>query len=104
MIFQDTFRTKLFALIDVFILIKIHVFIRVQKMKYTMQVTKNTKNNLRKNTLKKYNKMIKHANDQPGMKELMRAYGRYDELIKQSNEYFANIAPQKIIITSNSTS
>lgn len=47
--------------------------------------------------------MIKHAQEQPGVAELMEAYGRYDEYIKQADAYLASLRPKDIISTTDST-
>ena len=47
--------------------------------------------------------LIKKAQEQPGIKELMITYGHYEELIEQSNKYFAEILPKSAISTTNNT-
>ncbi len=51
-----------------------------------------------------YNEIIKRAQEQPGIADLMQVYGHYEELLKQSYEYLANISPKIIISTTNTTS
>ncbi len=51
-----------------------------------------------------YEALLKHAQEQPGITELMQAYGRYDEFIKQAKAYLPSIQPKDIISTTNSTS
>ncbi|MEM3064476.1 MAG: hypothetical protein QW177_03790 [Candidatus Nitrosotenuis sp.] len=46
---------------------------------------------------------MKEAAKQPGIAELMKVYGKYDELVRQSNEYLANTRPRSIISTTNSS-
>ena len=51
-----------------------------------------------------YNKLIKMAQEQPGILELMQIYGQYEELLRISNAYLANTNPEITIVTTNSTS
>jgi len=47
--------------------------------------------------------LIKKAQSQPGITELMRAYGRYEEVIEQSRVYVERQArPVKTTVSSNS--
>jgi hypothetical protein len=48
--------------------------------------------------------LIKQAQKQPGIKELMEAYGYYDRIAKQSAEYFARTRQKVIVSVSNSSS
>jgi hypothetical protein len=50
-----------------------------------------------------YAEIIKKAQNQPGIIELMKAYGQYELLTRQSAEYLNSIPPKVIIFTSDST-
>lgn len=43
--------------------------------------------NSKKSLKTEYEDIIKQAKKQPGISELMRVYGRYDELLAQSQAY-----------------
>ncbi len=48
--------------------------------------------------------LIKKAQSQPGITELMRAYGRYDEVIEQSRAYIeGRVSPVKTTISNHSS-
>jgi len=48
--------------------------------------------------------LIKKAQSQPGITELMRAYGRYDEVLEQSRAYFERRAsPVKTTVSNHSS-
>jgi len=51
-----------------------------------------------------YDEVVKKAQQQPGIAELMKAYGRYDELVKRANAYLSRPGTKVIISTSNSSS
>src|SRR5207244_11037912 len=55
------------------------------------------------NHTKEYDDMISSAQNQPGIPELMKAYGQYDLLVRQTAEYLNSIPPKLIIFTSDST-
>lgn len=48
--------------------------------------------------------LIRKAQSQPGITELMRAYGRYDEVIEQSRAYVERRASQVKTVVSNHSS
>lgn len=48
--------------------------------------------------------LIKEALKQPGIADLMEAYGRYDEYIKQAEAYLSSAQPKNITSTTDSTS
>lgn len=50
-----------------------------------------------------YNSLIKKAQEQPGIAELMQVYGTYDSLVKQANAYLGT-SKAKILISSTNTS
>lgn len=54
-------------------------------------------------TSEEIERMIKHAQEQPGIAELMEAYGRYDEFVKQADAYLSSFRPKDIISTTDST-
>ncbi|MGF3496677.1 MAG: hypothetical protein ACQXXC_03500 [Methanolinea tarda] len=48
--------------------------------------------------------LIKKAQSQPGITELMRAYGRYDEVLEQSRAYVERRAsPVKTTVSNHSS-
>jgi hypothetical protein len=51
-----------------------------------------------------FNEIVKKAQEQPGITELMQVYGNYDSLVKQMNVYLGNTKPKIIISTTNSSS
>lgn len=51
-----------------------------------------------------FNDIIKKAQEQPGIVELMQVYGNYESLVKQTNAYLGNTRPKIIISTTNSSS
>ncbi|MCJ7444944.1 MAG: hypothetical protein MUO26_10515 [Methanotrichaceae archaeon] len=55
-------------------------------------------------TLLELEELIKSAQKQPGIVELMHIYGQYAELLEISNEYLAELKPRNINFSaSNST-
>jgi len=48
--------------------------------------------------------LIRKAQSQPGITELMRAYGRYDEVIEQSRAYVERRVSQVKTVVSNHSS
>ena len=59
---------------------------------------------MKKDDLKKeYDELMKNAQAQPGIKELMSVYGKYENLIRQSHEYLMGTRPKEIISTTNNT-
>jgi hypothetical protein len=48
--------------------------------------------------------LLKRAQEQPGIAELMAVYGRYEEVVAQSHEYLAGTKPKSIISTTSETS
>jgi len=51
-----------------------------------------------------YNDLISKAQNQAGISELMRVYGGYDELLRQSKEYLeSHKVSSQILTTSNSS-
>jgi hypothetical protein len=53
---------------------------------------------------KEYNDLISEANKQPGVSELMKVYGNYDEMLKQSHEYLEGYKTKSKILTSSNSS
>lgn len=51
-----------------------------------------------------YEELIKKAQEQPGIKELMMVYGDYESLIQQSHEYLMGMMPRSIISSNNNSS
>lgn len=48
--------------------------------------------------------LIKKAQEQPGIKELMTAYGHYEDMVRQCNAYLTEFLPKSINSTSNNSS
>ena len=53
---------------------------------------------------KEYQELVKKAQQQPGVVELMKVYEQYDELLKRSYEYLSGANPKTIISTTDTTS
>ncbi|MDD2665894.1 MAG: hypothetical protein PHD13_00050 [Methanocellales archaeon] len=51
-----------------------------------------------------YKELIKRAQEQPGIKELMIVYGDYESMIQQSHEYLMGMMPLPIISSNNNSS
>ncbi len=51
-----------------------------------------------------YDEIIKRAQGQPGIAELMQVYDQYDLLLRQSHEYLSSTRPKTVIATTNSSS
>lgn len=47
--------------------------------------------------------LIKKAQKEPGIVDLLAVYGQYGEVIKKSNEYLAGTRPKTIISTTAGT-
>lgn len=50
-----------------------------------------------------YENLLKRKNATPGIEELMLVYGRYEELIRQTRQYFERMEPKFRFYTTNST-
>ncbi|MEA1945526.1 MAG: hypothetical protein U9N07_09420 [Euryarchaeota archaeon] len=48
--------------------------------------------------------LIKSAQKQPGIADLMFVYGQYDEMLEKSREYLEGIKPKVIISASSDSS
>jgi len=48
--------------------------------------------------------LIKSAQKQPGIADLMFVYGQYDEMLEKSREYLEGIKPKVIISASSESS
>ncbi|HJH25957.1 MAG TPA: hypothetical protein C5S37_04100 [Methanophagales archaeon] len=48
--------------------------------------------------------LIKSAQQQPGIADLMFVYGQYDEMLQKSREYLEGVKPKDIISTSSNSS
>jgi len=48
-----------------------------------------------------YEELIKKAQKQPGINELITVYGNYQSVIKKSNEYLMGVMPRSVITTNN---
>jgi len=48
--------------------------------------------------------LIKSAQEQPGIADLMFVYGQYDEMLQKSREYLEGIKPKGIISASSNSS
>jgi len=57
-----------------------------------------------RNIQKEQETLIKKAQQQPGVGELMIVYGHYDDLVRQSNRYLMEFLPKSTISTSNKSS
>lgn len=53
---------------------------------------------------REYDELLKKAQSQPGVVDVMKAYGQYDELVKKTNAYFARQNRTKAIISSTGSS
>ncbi len=51
-----------------------------------------------------YNNIIKQAKKQPGVSEVMKVYGRYDEFLTESKAYLGLLHTQESFSVSTSTS
>ena len=54
-------------------------------------------------TSKDYEELIRRAKEQPGVAELIKVYGDYDLLLKQTNEYLSGGQPTVVISTSSTS-
>lgn len=50
-----------------------------------------------------YNAVIRRARANPGVAEMMEAYGRYDEIVQKSNEYLNPVPSASIWHSSRSS-
>ena len=50
-----------------------------------------------------YNKLLKEAQKQPGVVEVAKVYGQYDNLLKQTRKYLSNPALIEDVSVSTST-
>jgi|LGVF01.2.fsa_nt_gb hypothetical protein len=48
--------------------------------------------------------LIKSAQQQPGIADLMFVYGQYDEMLRKSGEYLEGVKPKVIISASSNSS
>jgi len=48
--------------------------------------------------------LIKRAQKQPGVADLMFVYGQYDEMMQKSREYLEGVRPKVIISASSNSS
>lgn len=48
--------------------------------------------------------LIKSAQEQPGIADLMFVYGQYDEMLQKSREYLEEVEPKVIISASSDSS
>ncbi len=48
--------------------------------------------------------LIKSAQQQPGIADLMFVYGQYDEMLRKSREYLEGVKPKVIISASSNSS
>jgi hypothetical protein len=48
--------------------------------------------------------LIKKAEEQPGIADLMFVYGQYDEMLQKSREYLEGVRPKDIISASSNSS
>ena len=48
--------------------------------------------------------LIKSAQQQPGIADLMLVYGQYDEMLRKSGEYLEGVKPKVIISASSNSS
>ena len=48
--------------------------------------------------------LIKSAQEQPGIADLMFVYGQYDEMLQKSREYLEGVKPKVIISASSDSS
>jgi len=55
------------------------------------------------NRQEELDRLIRKAQSQPGIIELMRAYGRYDEVVEQSRAYIERRVSQLKTVVSNNT-
>jgi len=61
-------------------------------------------NKMTKKLESEHEKLMKKAQQQPGIKELMIVYGQYEEMLRQSHEYLLGVMPKEIISATNNTS
>lgn len=52
---------------------------------------------------KEYDKMLKQAQKQPGLAELMKVYGQYSALLAHSQQYLGNLTPTESFSVGTST-
>jgi len=50
-----------------------------------------------------FDELLKRAQEQPGIADLMFVYGQYDEMLQKSREYLGEMK-QKVIISTSSDS
>lgn len=50
-----------------------------------------------------YKKLLKEAKKQPGLVDLMKVYGQYDELLAQSQQYLSKLTPTESFSVATST-
>lgn len=50
-----------------------------------------------------YQNLLDRKSEIPGIAELMIVYGRYEELIRQTRQYFEGMEPKFAFSTTNST-
>jgi len=48
--------------------------------------------------------LIKSAQQQPGIADLMFVYGQYDEMMQKSREYLEGVRPKVVILDSSNSS
>jgi hypothetical protein len=54
-------------------------------------------------SMKEFTELLQRAEREPGIKELTKAYGRYQELLKQSEQYLFGSKTKAIISNSNTS-
>ena len=57
-----------------------------------------------KSLSEEYQEIIRRAQQEPGIKELSKAYGRYDQIARRSQEYFTNMRRKSVIFNTTSSS
>ena len=58
----------------------------------------------KKSLKKEYNEILKQARKQPGVSDLMKVYGRYDEFLTESKVYLGLLQSPESFSLSTSTS
>lgn len=69
-----------------------------------MQNNKGTLKMLEPKRTLELDELIKSAQKQPGIADLMFVYGQYDEMLEKSREYLEGIKPKVIISASSDSS
>ncbi len=50
-----------------------------------------------------YDKLLRQAQKQPGLVEVVKVYGKHDALLEQSRRYLENATPSEYFLTGTST-